>query len=162
MQVALIEYARNVAGLKGAHSSEFDPKSKHPVVGLITEWIDEDGKVETRDVDSDLGGTMRLGSQLCHLTKGSKVAELYGSVEIYERHRHRYEVNNTILPKITAKGLQVTGLSSDKKLVEIIENPAHPWFVAAQFHPEFTSTPRDGHPLFAGFVKAAGEFNKAR
>ncbi|GDY24423.1 MULTISPECIES: CTP synthase [unclassified Agarivorans] len=162
MQVALIEYARNVAGLKGAHSSEFDAKSKYPVVGLITEWIDEDGKVETRDVDSDLGGTMRLGSQLCHLTKGSKVADLYGSVEIYERHRHRYEVNNTILPKITAKGLQVTGLSSDKKLVEIIENPAHPWFVAAQFHPEFTSTPRDGHPLFEGFVKAAGEFNKAR
>ncbi|GGA99490.1 CTP synthase [Agarivorans gilvus] len=162
MQVALIEYARNVAGLKGAHSSEFDAKSKYPVVGLITEWIDEDGKLETRSEDSDLGGTMRLGAQLCHLTEGSKVAELYGSLEIYERHRHRYEVNNTLLPKITAKGLQVTGLSSDKKLVEIIENPDHPWFVAAQFHPEFTSTPRDGHPLFAGFVKAAGEFNKAR
>ncbi|MGY5452649.1 CTP synthase [Agarivorans sp. MS3-6] len=162
MQVALIEYARNVAGLTDAHSSEFNPESSAPVVGLITEWIDEDGKVEVRDSKSDLGGTMRLGSQLCHLTKGSKVADLYGSVEIYERHRHRYEVNNTLLPKITKKGLKVTGLSSDKKLVEIIENPDHPWFVAAQFHPEFTSTPRDGHPLFAGFIKAAGEFNKAR
>ncbi|WP_432463564.1 MULTISPECIES: CTP synthase [unclassified Agarivorans] len=162
MQVALIEYARNVAGLTEAHSTEFNAESSAPVVGLITEWIDEDGKRETRNVDSDLGGTMRLGSQLCHLTKGSKVAELYGSLEIYERHRHRYEVNNTLLPKITKKGLKVTGLSADKKLVEIIENPAHPWFVASQFHPEFTSTPRDGHPLFAGFVKAAGEFNKAR
>ncbi|WP_026959892.1 MULTISPECIES: CTP synthase [Aliagarivorans] len=162
MQVAMIEFARNVAGLEGAHSTEFDSSTPYPVVGLITEWIDEDGNVEQRSEASDLGGTMRLGSQLCHLEKGSKVAELYGSTEIYERHRHRYEVNNNLLEKITSKGLQVTGLSSDKKLVEIIENPNHPWFVAAQFHPEFTSTPRDGHPLFEGFVKAAGEFNKAR
>ncbi|MBZ6066990.1 CTP synthase [Aeromonas schubertii] len=160
MQVALIEYARNVAGMEGAHSSEFKKDSPFPVVGLITEWVDEEGKVETRTEKSDLGGTMRLGSQLCHLIDGSKVRELYGSATIYERHRHRYEVNNTLLPKIEAAGLKVTGLSADKKLVEIIEIPDHPWFVAAQFHPEFTSTPRDGHALFAGFVKAAGEYQK--
>ncbi|MCC4264091.1 glutamine hydrolyzing CTP synthase [Oceanimonas baumannii] len=160
MQVALIEYARNVAGLEGAHSSEFDPKSPYPVVGLITEWVDEEGNVEVRDEESDLGGTMRLGAQLCHLAPGSKVHALYGSDTIYERHRHRYEVNNRLLPKIEAAGLKVTGLSADKKLVEIIENPDHPWFVAAQFHPEFTSTPRDGHGLFAGFVKAAGQYQQ--
>ncbi len=160
MQVALIEYARNVAGLEGAHSSEFDAKSPYPVVGLITEWIDEEGNVEVRDELSDLGGTMRLGAQLCHLEPGSKVHALYGSDTIYERHRHRYEVNNRLLPKIEAAGLKVTGRSADKKLVEIIENPDHPWFVAAQFHPEFTSTPRDGHGLFAGFVKAAGQYQQ--
>ncbi|WP_344957729.1 glutamine hydrolyzing CTP synthase [Zobellella aerophila] len=155
MQVALIEYARNVAGLEGAHSSEFNKQSPYPVVGLITEWVDEEGNVEVRTESSDLGGTMRLGAQLCHLEPGSKVHALYGSDTIYERHRHRYEVNNRLLPKIEAAGLKVTGRSADKKLVEIIENPDHPWFVAAQFHPEFTSTPRDGHGLFAGFVKAA-------
>ncbi|WP_116474314.1 glutamine hydrolyzing CTP synthase [Zobellella maritima] len=155
MQVALIEYARNVAGLEGAHSSEFNKQSPYPVVGLITEWVDEEGNVEVRTESSDLGGTMRLGAQLCHLEPGSKVHALYGSDTIYERHRHRYEVNNRLLPKIEAAGLRVTGRSADKKLVEIIENPDHPWFVAAQFHPEFTSTPRDGHGLFAGFVKAA-------
>ncbi|GHA03933.1 glutamine hydrolyzing CTP synthase [Oceanisphaera arctica] len=160
MQVALIEYARNVAGLEGAHSSEFDKQSPYPVVGLITEWIDEEGNVEVRDEQSDLGGTMRLGAQLCHLEPGSKVHALYGSDTIYERHRHRYEVNNRLLPKIEAAGLKVTGRSADKKLVEIIENPDHPWFVAAQFHPEFTSTPRDGHGLFAGFVKAAGQYQR--
>ncbi|GGB52932.1 CTP synthase [Oceanisphaera marina] len=160
MQVALIEYARNVAGLEGAHSSEFDPESPYPVVGLITEWIDEEGNVEVRDELSDLGGTMRLGAQLCHLAPGSKVHDLYGSDTIYERHRHRYEVNNRLLPKIEAAGMKVTGLSADKKLVEIIENPDHPWFVAAQFHPEFTSTPRDGHGLFAGFVRAAGQYQQ--
>ncbi|MBM7455755.1 CTP synthase [Oceanisphaera litoralis] len=160
MQVALIEYARNVAGLEGAHSSEFDKQSPYPVVGLITEWIDEEGNVEVRDEMSDLGGTMRLGAQLCHLEPGSKVHALYGSDTIYERHRHRYEVNNRLLPKIEAAGLKVTGRSADKKLVEIIENPDHPWFVAAQFHPEFTSTPRDGHGLFAGFVKAAGQYQQ--
>ncbi|GAA3716869.1 CTP synthase [Oceanisphaera sediminis] len=160
MQVALIEYARNVAGLEGAHSSEFDKQSPYPVVGLITEWIDEEGNVEVRDELSDLGGTMRLGAQLCHLEPGSKVHDLYGSDTIYERHRHRYEVNNRLLPKIEAAGLKVTGRSADKKLVEIIENPDHPWFVAAQFHPEFTSTPRDGHGLFAGFVKAAGQYQQ--
>lgn len=156
MQVALIEYARHVAGMEGAHSTEFKRDTAYPVVGLITEWIDEEGKVEVRSEGSDLGGTMRLGSQLCHLADGSKVRALYGSDTIQERHRHRYEVNNTLLPKIEAAGLKITGLSADKKLVEIIENPDHPWFVAVQFHPEFTSTPRDGHPLFEGFIKAAG------
>lgn len=160
MQIALIEYARNVVGLEGAHSSEFDPESPYPVVGLITEWLDEEGVVEVRDELSDLGGTMRLGAQLCHLEPGSKVHALYGSDTIYERHRHRYEVNNHLLPKIEAAGMKVTGRSADKKLVEIIENPDHPWFVAAQFHPEFTSTPRDGHGLFTGFIKAAGQYQQ--
>ncbi|BBR41115.1 CTP synthase [Aeromonas veronii] len=160
MQVAMIEFARNVAGMEGAHSSEFKKDCAYPVVGLITEWVDEEGNVETRTEKSDLGGTMRLGSQLCHLVDDSKVRQMYGSPTIYERHRHRYEVNNKLLPQIEAAGLKVTGLSADKKLVEIIEIPDHPWFVAAQFHPEFTSTPRDGHALFAGFVKAAGEYQK--
>jgi CTP synthase len=160
MQVAMIEFARNVAGMTGAHSSEFKKDCVYPVVGLITEWVDDEGNVETRTEKSDLGGTMRLGSQLCHLVEDSKVRQMYGSPTIYERHRHRYEVNNKLLPQIEAAGLKVTGLSADKKLVEIIEIPDHPWFVAAQFHPEFTSTPRDGHALFAGFVKAAGEYQK--
>ncbi|HCE5045254.1 TPA: CTP synthase [Vibrio parahaemolyticus] len=160
MQVALIEYARNVAGMEGAHSTEFNKDTKYPVVGLITEWVDETGNVEERTESSDLGGTMRLGSQLCHLEKGTKARELYGSATIHERHRHRYEVNNVLRPQIEKAGLKVSGLSADKKLVEMIENPAHPWFVAAQFHPEFTSTPRDGHPLFAGFVKAAGQYSR--
>jgi len=155
MQVALIEFARNVAGLAEAHSSEFAPETEQPVVGLITEWIDKSGEVELRTENSDLGGTMRVGSQRCHLEAGSKVLDMYGNKEIFERHRHRYEVNNNLLPLLKEAGLQVTGLSEDKKLVEIIENPNHPWFVAAQFHPEFTSTPRDGHPLFKGFIKAA-------
>ncbi|PKH05435.1 CTP synthase [Moritella sp. Urea-trap-13] len=161
MQVALIEFARNVAGLEGAHSTEFNPETKFPVVGLITEWIDESGNVEERTGKSDLGGTMRLGAQLCHLKAGSKVREMYGSATIKERHRHRYEVNNNLLPQIEKAGLKVTGLSADKKLVEIVENPNHPWFVAAQFHPEFTSTPRDGHALFEGFINAAGEHKKS-
>ncbi|BDX06944.1 CTP synthase [Planctobacterium marinum] len=160
MQVALIEYARNVAGMENANSTEFDPESPFPVVGLINEWLDETGNTEVRSEDSDLGGTMRLGSQLCHLEPGSKVHDLYGSDTIFERHRHRYEVNNNLLPQIKAAGLKVTGLSTDKRLVEIIENDDHPWFVAGQFHPEFNSTPRDGHPLFEGFVAAAGKYNK--
>ncbi|MBE1299005.1 MAG: CTP synthase [Alteromonadaceae bacterium] len=160
MQVALIEYARNVAVMENANSTEFDPETPYPVVGLITEWQDATGETETRDVNSDMGGTMRLGSQLCHLIKGSKVHELYQSETIFERHRHRYEVNNNLLPEIEKAGLKVTGLSTDKRLVEIIENEDHPWFVAGQFHPEFNSTPRDGHPLFEGFVKAAGEYHK--
>ena len=158
MQVALIEYARNVAGLKNANSTEFDPETKYPVVALITEWKDESGKIEKRTVKSDLGGTMRLGGQLCHLQAGSKVRELYGSDDIVERHRHRYEVNNTLIKKITDAGLKVAGLSTDNKLVEIIENPEHPWFIGVQFHPEFTSNPRKGHPLFSGFIKAAKEY----
>ncbi|MBP5244473.1 MAG: CTP synthase [Succinivibrio sp.] len=158
MQVALIEYARNVAGLKNANSTEFDPDTKYPVVALITEWKDESGKIEKRTDKSDLGGTMRLGGQLCHLQAGSKVRELYGSDDIVERHRHRYEVNNTLIKKITDAGLKVAGLSTDNKLVEIIENPEHPWFIGVQFHPEFTSNPRKGHPLFSGFIKAAKEY----
>ena len=155
MQVALIEFARNVAGMSQANSSEFDRTCPQPVVGLITEWQDADGNTEVRSDKSDLGGTMRLGAQKCHLIEGSLARQLYGAETIEERHRHRYEVNNVLLPQIEKAGLKVTGLSADKKLVEIIEVPNHPWFVACQFHPEFTSTPRDGHPLFEGFVKAA-------
>jgi len=162
MQVALIEFARNVAGLKNAHSTEFKPNCEQPVVGLITEWTDISGEVEQRTENSDLGGTMRVGAQLCHLKEGSKVHEMYGKKEIFERHRHRYEVNNNLLPIIEKAGLAITGLSEDKKLVEIIENPNHPWFVAAQFHPEFTSTPRDGHPLFKGFIKSAIDHQQGR
>ncbi|HDL5699073.1 CTP synthase [Mannheimia haemolytica] len=162
MQIALIEYARNVAGLTEANSSEFDKDCSQPVIGLITEWQDAEGNVETRSDESDLGGTMRLGSQQCHLIEGSKAREVYGAETIVERHRHRYEVNNKLLPQIEAAGLKVSGLSADRKLVEIIEVPNHPWFIAAQFHPEFTSTPRDGHPLFAGFVKAAKDYQESR
>jgi len=160
MQVALIEYARNVAGLEGAHSTEFHPESAHPVIGLINEWLDEEGKVEYRSENSDLGGTMRLGSQLCHLLKGTKVCDVYGSETIYERHRHRFEVNNNYREQLSKAGLVFSGLSSDKNLVEVIEIPDHPWFVAGQFHPEFNSTPRDGHPLFEGFVAASFEHQK--
>ena len=160
MQVALIEFARNVAGLEDAHSTEFNPETPHPVVGLINEWLDEAGQVEYRDEDSDLGGTMRLGSQLCHLVKGTKTCDVYGSETIYERHRHRYEVNNNYREQISKAGLVFSGLSTDKTLVEVIENPDHPWFIAGQFHPEFNSTPRDGHPLFEGFVAAAYEHSK--
>ncbi len=155
MQIAVIEYARNVCNLDGANSTEFDPQTAYPVVGLIAEWIDSQGNKESRNEDSDLGGTMRLGSQVCHLVPGSKAHEIYGSEQIEERHRHRYEVNNNFLPQIKEAGLVVGGLSSDKTLVETIELPNHPWFFASQFHPEFNSTPRDGHPLFQGFVSAA-------
>lgn len=160
MQVALIEFARNVAGMDNANSTEFVPDCKYPVVALITEWRDEDGNVEVRSEKSDLGGTMRLGAQQCQLTDDSTVRQLYGAPTIVERHRHRYEVNNMLLKQIEAAGLRVAGRSGDDQLVEIIEVPNHPWFVACQFHPEFTSTPRDGHPLFAGFVKAASEHQK--
>jgi len=161
MQVALIEYARNVVGLENAHSSEFNPETPYPVVGLINEWLDEEGQVEYRSENSDLGGTMRLGSQLCHLVKGTKTCDVYGSETIYERHRHRYEVNNNFRDQLEKAGLVFSGLSSDKKLVEVIENPDHPWFIAGQFHPEFNSTPRDGHPLFEGFIAAAFEYHKS-
>ncbi|MFT5636631.1 MAG: CTP synthase [Cognaticolwellia sp.] len=160
MQVALIEYARNVAGLTDAHSTEFNAETPHPVVGLINEWLDEEGKVEYRNAESDLGGTMRLGSQLCHIVKGTKAYDVYGSETIYERHRHRFEVNNNYREQLSKAGLVFSGLSTDKTLVEVIENPNHPWFIAGQFHPEFTSTPRDGHPLFTGFVAAAFEHQK--
>ncbi len=155
MQVAVIEYARHKAGLEGANSTELKKHPAHPVIGLITEWRNETGAVERRDEASDLGGTMRLGAQACHLEPGSKARELYGQDEIVERHRHRYEVNNNYLPQLEAAGLKISGRSADKSLVEMIEIPDHPWFVACQFHPEFTSSPRDGHPLFSGFIKAA-------
>ncbi len=160
MQVALMEFARNVAHMEGANSTEFMPDCKYPVVALITEWRDEEGNVEQRTESSDLGGTMRLGSQQCQLTDSSLVRQMYGNDTIVERHRHRYEVNNMLLKPIEAAGLRVAGRSGDDQLVEIIELPNHPWFVACQFHPEFTSTPRDGHPLFSGFVKAASEYQK--
>ncbi|MFQ3324567.1 MAG: CTP synthase [Pseudomonadales bacterium] len=155
MQVAVIEYARHVAGLSEANSTEFEQNTSQPVVGLITEWLDENGNVEQRNKDSDLGGTMRLGAQICHLEEGSTTASLYGASEINERHRHRYEVNNNFLDQLRDAGLRVGGWSADKTLVEVVEVPDHPWFVACQFHPEFNSTPRDGHPLFTGFIQAA-------
>ncbi len=155
MQVAVIEYARNLAGLTDAHSTEFKPECKDPVVALISEWVTAEGAVEVRDEHSDLGGTMRLGAQDCRLEPGSIAQSCYGQPVIVERHRHRYEVNNNYLGQLQAAGLKITGRSMDGELVEMIEVPDHPWFVACQFHPEFTSTPRDGHPLFTGFIKAA-------
>ncbi|WP_304641392.1 CTP synthase [Pseudomonas sp.] len=155
MQVAVIEYARHILGWEDANSTEFDKTSKHPVVGLITEWQTASGEMEQRSEDSDLGGTMRLGAQECALQPGSRAFDCYGKEVIVERHRHRYEVNNNLLPDLEAGGLKITGRSVDGALVEMIEVGDHPWFVACQFHPEFTSTPRDGHPLFSGFVNAA-------
>jgi CTP synthase len=155
MQLAVIEYARNVAGLVGAHSTEFDPDTPHPVIALITEWQDRDGRVEHRDAQSNLGGTMRLGGQECLLESDSVVRRIYGQERISERHRHRYEVNNHYLPRIKTAGLRVSGVSAVNELCEMIELPAHPWFVGCQFHPEFTSTPRNGHPLFKAFIQAA-------
>ncbi|WP_237060103.1 CTP synthase [Microbulbifer sediminum] len=155
LQSVVIEYARNVLGLKEANSTEFDVNTSHPVIGLITEWIDSEGKVEKRDEQSDLGGTMRLGGQECRLAKDSKAREIYGADVIVERHRHRYEVNNNYVDRLQKAGLKIGGWSADDTLVEMVELPEHPWFVACQFHPEFTSTPRDGHPLFESFVAAA-------
>ncbi len=155
MQVAVIEYARNVLGLKQAHSTEFDANTPDPVIGLINEWQTADGQIEKRDADSDLGGTMRLGGQICKLQPDSKVRELYGEDQIMERHRHRYEFNNQYREALQKAGLKFAGLSEDGNLVEVVEIPDHPWFVACQFHPEFTSSPRDGHPLFTGFVQTA-------
>ena len=154
LQVAVIEAARNLAGLEGAMSSEFTKDSPHPVIGLITEWQDASGDVEERDEKSELGGTMRLGAQQITLAKGSLAAISYGSESIEERHRHRYEVNNNYRDQLEAAGLCFSGLSVDD-LVEMVEIPDHPWFLASQFHPEFTSNPRDGHPLFSGFITAA-------
>ncbi|OGO76196.1 MAG: CTP synthase, partial [Chromatiales bacterium RIFOXYA1_FULL_46_5] len=160
MQVALIEYARHVAGMKDAHSTEFNKNTPYPVVGLITEWLDSDGNVEQRTDRSDMGGTMRLGSQNCNLKANTKAREIYGSDIVSERHRHRYEVNNNFVAQLEEAGLKISGLSADNQLVEMIEIPTHPWFVAGQFHPEFNSTPRDGHPLFQGFVAAAYKYQK--
>ena len=162
MQVAVIEFARHVAGLEGANSTEFDPETPHPVIGLIAEWLSRDGMVEKRDDASDLGGTMRLGGQHCRLAAGTLVEDMYGKPEIVERHRHRYEFNNNYKETLEQHGLVVAGMSADGKLVEIVELARHPWFVGCQFHPEFNSTPRDGHPLFTGFVKAALSCRRAR
>ncbi len=155
MQLAVIEYARNVCGLAGANSTEFDPDTPHPVVALITEWQDRDGRIERRDNASDLGGTMRLGAQEAQLEAGSLARKIYGSDTINERHRHRYEVNNQYVQRLKDKGLRIAAHTKSEKLCEMVELPAHPWFVASQFHPEFTSTPRFGHPLFKSFIEAA-------
>ncbi|NWG38869.1 MAG: CTP synthase [Hydrogenophilaceae bacterium] len=157
MQLAVVEYARNVAAMSDAHSTEFEPNTTHPVIGLITEWLDREGRVEKRSEQSDLGGTMRLGGQVCKLKDGSLARQVYGQPEIMERHRHRYEVNNTLLAKLEEKGLIVAGRAPGTDLCEMIELPqdVHPWFVGCQFHPEFTSNPRYGHSLFKAFVQAA-------
>jgi CTP synthase len=155
MQVALIEYARHIAGLKDANSTEFNVETPHPVVALITEWTGADGAVEKRTQHSDLGGTMRLGGQVCHLMEKTKAKKIYGQDEIRERHRHRYEVNNNYVEALEKAGLVVSGRSVDGNLVEMVELSDHPWFVGCQFHPEFTSTPREGHPLFKAFIEEA-------
>ena len=155
MQAAVIECARNLAGLNNAHSTEFDPQTPHPVIGLITEWRTAEGNIEQRTEDSDIGGTMRLGGQQCKLAQDSFVASAYGTDLITERHRHRYEFNNTYMMELESAGLRIAGRSMDGNLVEIVEYRDHPWFVGCQFHPEFTSTPRDGHPLFSAFLNAA-------
>ncbi len=160
MQLAIIEFARNVLALKGANSTEFDRATNHPVIALITEWQDLERGQQVRDEKSDLGGSMRLGAQEAKLAAGSLVRSVYGKESIFERHRHRYEFNNHYLDELTAAGMGFSGFSADG-LVEFIELRSHPWFVASQFHPEFTSTPRDGHPLFAGFVRAAREYRAA-
>jgi len=159
MQSAVIEYARNKIGLEGANSTEFMPDSPYPVIALITEWLTETGEVEKRDETSDLGGTMRLGSQKCQLVPGSLAHQVYGKDVITERHRHRFEFNNTFLEQFEAEGLKISGKSMDGRLVEIVEIPEHRWFLACQFHPEFTSKPRTGHPLFSGFISAAIEYS---
>ena len=161
MQLAVIEIARDLAGLNGANSTEFDKDTEDPVIALITEWKDAAGQLEQRNENSDLGGTMRLGGQECQLLEGSLAKQLYQSDKIIERHRHRYEFNNTYQEKLEATGMVIAGRSGDGELVEMIEVPEHPWFIACQFHPEFTSTPRDGHPLFTGFIKAARTYRES-
>ncbi len=155
MQAAVVEFARNCCGLEGANSTEIEPGSPHPVIGLITEWLDDSGEVEVRTEQSDMGGTMRLGAQECQLEPDSLARKMYGEDVIRERHRHRYEFNNRYAEIIRQQGMRLSGHSMDGSLVEIVELPGHPWFLACQFHPEFTSTPREGHPLFTGFVEAA-------
>jgi CTP synthase len=162
MQLAVIEFARHVACLEGAHSTEFDPRTPHPVIALIAEWLNADGHIEQRSETSDLGGSMRLGGQECRLVEGTRARALYAREVIRERHRHRYEFNNRYSELLQQKGLRFAGWSIDGKLVEVVEIPEHPWFVASQFHPEFTSTPRDGHPLFSGFIEAALAYRRQR
>ncbi|HHX82586.1 MAG TPA: CTP synthase, partial [Pseudomonadaceae bacterium] len=155
LHIAVIEFARNVLGLTKAHSTEFDQASPDPVIALITEWVGAGGTMEVRSEDSDLGGTMRLGAQECRVEDGSLIKASYGTDIITERHRHRYELNNNYVERLHAAGMRVTGKSLDGNLMEVVEITDHPWYLACQFHPEFTSTPRDGHPLFTSFVKAA-------
>ena len=162
MQVAVIEYARNVLGLTKAHSSEFNPKTPDPVIALISEWLNHDGAIEKRDENNNLGGTMRLGAQICKLVPGTVTRRAYGAEEINERHRHRYEFNNNYLEKLQDAGLVISGLSVDNQLVEMVELSDHPWFIGCQFHPEFTSHPREGHPLFNSFINAAAEYRQLR
>lgn len=164
MQLAVIEYARNKAGLKDAHSTEFNPDTPHPVIGLITEWRTRDGQIEIRDKNSDIGGSMRLGGQECILKKNSLAWKTYGTDKITERHRHRYEVNNLYIPQLEKAGLYIGGLSKEESLCEMIElsEKEHPWFLGCQFHPEFTSTPRLGHPLFKSYIQAAIRFHNSR
>jgi CTP synthase len=154
MQLATIEFARNACGLAGANSTEFDPDTPHPVVALITEWLDRTGRIERRTEASELGGTMRLGAQKCPVEKDTLAFSIYGP-EVNERHRHRYEVNNIYVPQLEAKGYKVSARTPSEKLPEMMELPGHPFFFGVQFHPEFTSTPRNGHPLFRAFVNAA-------
>ncbi len=161
MQVAVIDFARNVLGLTKAHSTEFNPKTPDPVIALISEWLDREGSLETRDEDTKLGGTMRLGAQTCKLLPGTKTQKAYGAEEISERHRHRYEFNNNYLQRLQDAGMVISGLSVDNELVEMIEYSDHPWFIGCQFHPEFTSQPREGHPLFNSFINAAITYQKA-
>jgi CTP synthase len=160
MQVAVIEYARHKAGLKDADSTEFNRDTPHPVIALITEWVNQGGMVEQRGEDSDLGGTMRLGAQKCRLRRESRGRAVYGNDIINERHRHRYEFNNTYMDPLQDAGLLIAGKTIDGNLVEVVEIPDHPFFIGCQFHPEFTSTPRDGHPLFRGFVEAASTYHE--
>ncbi|MDH5388854.1 MAG: CTP synthase [Gammaproteobacteria bacterium] len=162
MQLAVIEFSRNVAGLGDAHSSEFSSDTKHPVIALITEWQAEDGSIEKRGADSDLGGSMRLGAQRCNLVENTLASHVYGSDNVFERHRHRYEFNNHYRKQLEEAGLIISGKSTDGNLVEMVELKDHPWFLACQFHPEFTSTPRDGHPLFADYIRAALEYHNAK
>ena len=160
MQVAVIEYARNRTGLQGADSTEFNRATPYPVIALVTEWVGKDGALERRDAESEFGGTMRLGAQEIRLRRESRMRSVYGADIISERHRHRYEFNNTYMDQLQDAGLQIAGKTIDGTLVEVVEVPDHPWFIGCQFHPEFTSTPRDGHPLFSGFVEAANNFRK--
>lgn len=160
MQTAIIEYARHILNLSGANSTEFDKQTPYPVIALISEWMDTDGSINQRNEQSDLGGTMRLGAQLCKLENDSLASRVYGKKQIVERHRHRYEVNNHFVDALVQHGMVISGRSADDNLVEMIELPDHPWFLACQFHPEFTSTPRDSHPLFKQFVIAARQFHE--
>ena len=159
LQAAVVEYARHVAGLSKANSTEFEQDCEHPVIALISEWTNASGTTEVRDENSDLGGTMRLGGQKCLLETDSTTHQCYRQSEIVERHRHRFEFNNDYLNVLSDAGLKLVGKSADDTLVEVVEVPDHPWFVGCQFHPEFTSTPREGHPLFSGFIKAAIAYN---